>query len=161
MRILFRYTGRMKIGDYEIQIPFVTTAVESVKDALFLATIQENEKFVDLGSGDGRVVLEFAKAGAIAHGYELKSPLVVKSRKRINDAGLGKRAEIFERSFWEAKLSEYDVIYLYGMQSVMGKIETKILQEAKPGTRVLANVFHFPRLHLKKTKGYISLYVVS
>lgn len=148
----------MKIGNYEIQVPFVTTSVESVKDAIALAELKGNETFIDLGSGDGRVVLEFAKQKIKADGYELKEPLVVKSRQRIIDAGLDDIATIHQKSFFDADLSQYDIIYIYGMNSVMGKIEQKIISEAKPGTKILSNVFRFPHLRPKKNRGYIALY---
>lgn len=149
----------MKIGDYEIQVPFVTTSVESVKDALVLADLERDERFVDLGSGDGRVVLEFAKQGIRSDGFELKEHLVQKARQRILDAGLTNKATIFQQSMWEADLANYNIIYLYGMGSVMAKFEEKILKEATPGTKILSNVFRFSRLKLKKTRGYIALYI--
>lgn len=149
----------MKIGDYEIQVPFVTTSVESVKDAIALAGLKGKERFVDLGSGDGRVVLEFAKHGIHADGFELKEPLVQKARQRILDARLTEKATIFLQSMWDADLSRYDIIYLYGMDSVMAKFEEKILMEANQGTKILSNVFRFSHLKLKKTKGDVALYI--
>ena len=53
----------MKIGDYEIQVPYVTTSSDHIKTILALADMQPTDTLVDLGSGNGRVILEFAKKG--------------------------------------------------------------------------------------------------
>lgn len=151
----------MHIGSYEIQVPFVTTAADSVKTVLELADTKKKELIVDLGSGDGRMVLEFAKVNknSTVHGFEIKSELVERSRKRIVDAGLKERITIFPTSFWDANLSKYDIIYIYGMGSIMGRLEKKLSAELKPGAKFITNIFRLPNWRVKKTSGQIYCYM--
>ncbi len=154
----------MKIGSYELQVPFVTTASDTVKHITDLADFRtESNRFtaVDLGSGDGRVVLELAKKGFFVTGYEIKEELVQRSRQRITEAGLESQATIHNASFWDADLSTYDLIYIYGMGSILGRLEKKLEDELKPGTKIISNVFRFPTWKYKKEKNSLYLYTVN
>lgn len=154
----------MKIGTYELQVPFVTTASDKTKYITELADFPFQEiptiKAVDLGSGDGRVVLELAKKGLHVTGYEINDALVQKSRQRIKEVQLSQRATIIKKSFWEADLSAYDLVYLYGMGSILGRLEKKLEKELKPGTKVISNIFRFPTWKVKKEKHNLYLYVM-
>ncbi len=149
----------MKIGIYELQVPFVTTSSDNLKTVIELAEIKPDMKVVDLGSGDGRVVLEFAKHKANVHGFEIKPELVERSRKRISAAGLKEQITIFQSSFWDIDLSQYDIIYIYGMQSVLIRLELKLEQEMKPGAIFISNIFRLPKWKVKKIKDGVHLYV--
>ena len=151
----------MKIGDYELQVPFVTTSTDHIKTILEFAELKTGTKAVDLGSGDGRVVLEFAKNGAQVTGLEIKPELVVRSRLRIQEQHLSVRAKIHEKSFWDADLSGFDVVYIYGMDSILRRLEKKLERELRPGTKVISNVFRFPTWRIKKTKNFVHLYIVT
>lgn len=147
----------MKIGNYEIQVPFVTTSSDKVKTLIELADYQPGEKAVDLGCGDGRVVLELAKAGFTVHGYEIKPELVTRARQRIKAAGLDDRAFVHQQSFWDADLSGYDLIYIYGMKSIMGRLEKKLDEELTPGTKFISNIFRLPHWKVKKESDKLYL----
>jgi 2-polyprenyl-3-methyl-5-hydroxy-6-metoxy-1,4-benzoquinol methylase len=149
----------MKIGGYEINVPFVTTSSDHVKIVLELAQIQPGQKVVDLGSGDGRVVLAFANTGASVEGYEFKPELVKKSRQRIENENLQEQAKIFEMSFWDISLAPYDVVYIYGMQSIMDRLELKLEKELRPGSVFISNIFKLPRWKPKKSNDGVLLYV--
>lgn len=147
----------MKIGEYEIQVPFVTTAADSVKTVVELADIELGEKVVDLGSGDGRMVLAFTRAGAQVTGYEIKEPLVIKSRIKLKEAGFS--SDIRHESFWDVDLSPFSIVYVYGMQSILGRLEKKLEKELYPGTKVISNIFRFPHWKVKKEKNHVHLYI--
>lgn len=149
----------MKIGDYEIQVPFVTTSTDHMKAILEFADIKQGMKIVDLGSGDGRMVLEFAKQGGLVTGYEIKPELVEKSKRRIEEAGLKEHAYVYLKNFWESDLSEFDLVYIYGMNSILGRLEKKLDAELRPGRKVISNIFRFPHWKIKKSKNSVHLYV--
>src|SRR5208337_3945742 len=67
------------------------------------------ERAVDLGSGDGRIVIALARQGAEAHGFEVNPVLVLISLRNIRRAGFHGRAFIHWKSFWRADLSRFDV----------------------------------------------------
>ena len=153
----------MKIGSYELQVPFVTTASDKVKTITELAdfppSLIPQTQAIDLGSGDGRILLELAKKGFLTTGYEIKKPLVERTLQRITDAGLQERITLYHKSFWDADLSSFDLIYIYGMGSIMGRLEKKLLQEVKPGTKIITNIFRLPTLRPKKEKNSLYLYI--
>lgn len=123
-----------------------------------LLEIKPRDKAVDLGSGDGRVVLALARAGAEAHGYEHNPFLVWWSRFRIYRAGLSGRAFIHRGNFWKIDLSEFSVVTVFGISYVMKPLEEKLLREAYLGTRVASYVFKFPSLKPVTTNGGVSIY---
>ncbi len=148
----------MKIGGYELQIPFVTTASDKMKTLEELVKLAPGENAVDLGSGDGRVILELAKWGFHVTGYEIRNELVERSKKRVAERGYTKEITIIEKSFWDADLSQFDLIYIYGMGTIMGRIEEKFNTEARSGTVIITNIFRLPRLREKKEKNGFHLY---
>jgi 16S rRNA A1518/A1519 N6-dimethyltransferase RsmA/KsgA/DIM1 with predicted DNA glycosylase/AP lyase activity len=154
------YTHLVKIGGYEIQVPFVTTSTDHIKSILELAAIKKGTSIVDLGSGDGRMVLEFAKAGGYVAGYEIKPDLVARSKKRISEAGLENNAVIYQRDFWTQNLSSFETVYIYGMGSIMGRLEQKLEKELQPGSTFVSNIFRLPHWKIKRTKNGVHLYVV-
>lgn len=148
----------MKLGGYEIQVPFVTTSSDSLKTILAFAG-KPGQRVVDLGSGDGRVVLEFAKAGFQVTGFEIKPELVERANQRIVEAGLQDYAQVLLKDFWTVTLSPFAIVYVYGMSTIMGRLEQKLEAEVKPGAKVISNVFRFPHWKVKKEKNHVNLYV--
>ena len=125
-------------------IPYVPSLEEKVRIIIELAGPLQGKMTADLGSGDGRIVIAFAKNGARAHGFEIDPGRVALARKNIEDAWLDGLAIIHPQSFWEANLGEFDILTLYGITSIMERLEKKIDQEGKPGLVIISNVFTFP-----------------
>jgi cyclopropane fatty-acyl-phospholipid synthase-like methyltransferase len=123
---------------------YVPSQRERIKKMLEFADIKPGELACDLGSGDGRLVIALAQAGAEAHGYEINPLLVILARIRIRRAGYSGRAIVHWKNFWNENFSRFDVITIYGMTFVMKKLEKKLKQELKPGARVISNAFTFP-----------------
>jgi cyclopropane fatty-acyl-phospholipid synthase-like methyltransferase len=132
---------------------------DNVKTVITLADISPGMQVIDLGSGDGRVAIEFAKHEAIVTGYEIKPALVERSKKRVIDANVESRVKIFNQSFWEVDLSPFELIYIYGMHSIMGKLEKKLDKEARSGTKIILNIFKLPRWKIKKSKDGVHVYI--
>lgn len=112
-----------------------------------LAEGKAGEKGADLGSGDGRITIAFAKAGIQMHGFEIDN-----ERKKLSEAFIKKEgltnAFIYKKDFWEEDLSQYNIVCCYPMPTIMGKLEYKLRHELRPGARVLLN--YFPFLHWKE-----------
>ncbi|HVO38898.1 MAG TPA: hypothetical protein VMV03_07705 [Spirochaetia bacterium] len=123
-----------------------------------LAAVSVGDRAADLGSGDGRVVIALAKRGAESHGFEVNPVLVLISRRNIRRAGLEGKAFIHWRSFWAADLSRYDLITVFQVSFVMGRLETKLKKELAPGTRIVSHYWRFPTLIAEAARGDIYRY---
>lgn len=119
--------------------PWVPTFRKDLDRALKLADLKAGETFVDLGCGDGRVVIVAAeKFGADASGYEIALPmiLVLMLRRRRE------RVRFFYKSLFEADLSKADVVYLFGTPPTLrGQLTAKLERELRPGARVVSYAF--------------------
>jgi|SRR5579872_6076611 len=140
------------------KIPYFQTSRYRVETMVELADIKPNDKLADLGSGDGRIVIAFAKRGIETHGYEIDQELEKLSENNITKQNI-KNAFIHKKNFWQEDLSSYDIICSYPMPSIMGRLERKLQEELKPGARVLLNYFPFKHWKLEKTKDNIYLYI--
>ena len=117
------------------------------------------KKMADLGSGDGRVLVALARAGAEAHGYEINPLLVYSSRRAIRQAGLSGKAFVHWESFWRVNFAPYDAVLVYAFPRIMRGLEKKLQQELRPGARVIANIYPFPTWEPARTESKVFLYV--
>lgn len=124
--------------------PYVPSSDAKIREMLRLAAIKPGERVADFGSGDGRVVMAFANAGAEAHGYEINPILVWWSRRKIRTAGLAARARIHYQSFWRVDAGDFDIITVFGISHIMPALARKLRGELASGARVLSNAFTLP-----------------
>ena len=137
---------------------FVPTLQTTVQQMVACAHITPGMKVVDLGSGDGRVVIAMAQAGAIAHGFEINPGLVWYSRYKIRRLRLTDKAQIETSDFWKRDLGDYDVITIFGINHVMNRLSEKLATELKPSAIVVSNAFHLPKLELQSQIGSLLIY---
>jgi len=122
--------------------PFVTTPSDVVEEMLRFAATGPADVVVDLGSGDGRIVIAAAqKFGARAIGIELEAPLVVKSRAAAAAAGVAERATFVEGNVLFADISQATVVTVYLLPGLINQLQPRFLDELKPGTRVVSHAF--------------------
>lgn len=140
------------------KIPYFQTSRYRVATMVELASIKPEDIGADLGSGDGRIVIAFAKAGIEMHGYEIDPVLRKTSEENIKKGNLD-NAYIHNKDFWTENLSKYSIICCYPMPTIMGRLEKKLKDELKPGARVLLNYFPFLHWKEKKIKDNIYLYI--
>lgn len=103
------------------------------------------KKAVDLGSGDGRVVVSIAKQGISCDGIEQNKVLCNLSKKRIKNEKVENICNIFNSDFLKAPLSDYDLVILWQSPQIMGKLSEKLKKELKPGTIVCSYYFYLPK----------------
>lgn len=118
--------------------PFYSTPMKDLKEILKILKVRESQKFADLGSGDGRVVFEvYKKYKCLSVGYEVSPVLlmIVKMRKLLL-APFNSKIQFKEESFFNASLSEYDVIYCCLPNDVLDSLEKKLKKELKKNTQV-------------------------
>jgi hypothetical protein len=123
-------------------VVYVPTPQVVVDKMLEMAKVGPNDYVIDLGSGDGRMVITAAKKyGARGFGVDLDQVLLKLSNDNARLAGVADRAQFFDRNIFETDLSQATVITSYLLPSMNEKLRPKILA-LKPGTRVVAHDYH-------------------
>lgn len=134
--------------------PYVPIPKYGLEKMIEFAAIKPGQKAVDLGSGDGRIMIAMAKAGAIVHGYEVNPVLVWWTKWKIKKEGLEGKAFVHLKSFWNEDLSSFDIVTLFGIRKIMPRLEKKLDKELKPGAKIISFGFTFPGWqHLKKEQA--------
>jgi precorrin-6B methylase 2 len=137
---------------------FVRSADDKLATMLSLPKLTKRSKVIDLGSGDGKILLALAKKFKLyGTGVEINPPLAFRSRARLAAAGYPE-IKIYRQSFWKTDLSAYNVVFFYGTSYVMKKLEAKLQAELKPGTQFVTNFFKLPNLNPAKSKKGVYLY---
>lgn len=138
--------------------PYVPVKRKALSKIIAFADIKPGQKAADIGSGDGRIVIALAKAGAIACGYEINPVLVWWSRREIRKAGLSDKAFIYFRNLWSEDFSPFDVVAIFGIPRIMKKLGEKLDKELKPGAKIISYGFSFPDWQPIKKEDEVFLY---
>ncbi len=124
--------------------PYVPTPQRVVDAMLGMAGVTDRDYVIDLGSGDGRIVITAAqKYGARGKGYDIDSDLVQRSNLAARKLKLEQRVRFEERDVLQADIHEATVITLYLLPDMMQALRAKLLRELRPGTRIVSHDFDF------------------
>jgi hypothetical protein len=120
--------------------PYVQTPQNVVDRMLETAKVGPKDYVIDLGSGDGRMVITAARRfGARGFGVDLDRRLVTLSNRLAAKAGVSDRAKFYERDIYETDLSPASVVTIYLLPEVNLMMRPKLLSMLKPGTRVVSH----------------------
>ena len=120
-------------------VVYVPTPQEVVDEMLSMAKVGPSDYIIDLGSGDGRIVITAAKKhGARGFGVDLDRFLLNKANENARKAGVADRAQFFEQDLFETDLTRATVITSYLLPEMNLKLRPTILG-LKPGTRVVTH----------------------
>jgi len=124
--------------------PYVPTPQVVVDQMLRMAGVGASDFVIDLGSGDGVIVLTAAtQFKARGFGVDIDPELVKLSNAEAKRRGIADRASFQVQDVFKADLSRATVLTLYLLPGMMTKLESKIFEELKPGTRVVSHDYHF------------------
>jgi precorrin-6B methylase 2 len=138
--VLFSTQGRS--GEESSTVPFITTPDEVVQRMLQLAETRPDDLVLDLGSGDGRIVIAAAqKFGARGLGVEIDSGLVTKSRDNAVRAGVADRVSFVQGDVLAADISAASVVTLYLLPGLINRLQPRFLERLQPGTRIVSHAF--------------------
>ena len=126
--------------------PFVPTPPNIAARMLTLANVGPNDYVVDLGSGDGRLVIaavaNFKARGGT--GIEIDAKLVKQSRETAKKLRVSDRATFVAGDLFAARIEQATVVTLYLLEGILGAVEAKLGRELKPGTRVVSHDYPLP-----------------
>ena len=120
--------------------PYVPSPQSVVADMLKLAEVNAGDFVIDLGSGDGRIVLTAAKVfGARGFGVEIQDKLVKLSNEAAQREGLADRVKFITQDLFKTDISQATVLTMYLLPNTVNMLKDKLLTELKPGTRILSH----------------------
>jgi Methyltransferase domain len=158
------------------KLPYVPTPQIVVDEMLKLADVTAKDFVMDLGSGDGRMIITAARNfKASGLGVDIDPKLVQLSNKRAKAEGVDERAKFIEQDMFKADIGKATVVTLYVLPDFMEKLRPKLLSELKPGSRIVAHDYYmsewYPDRQLSLTvpekkqangtdKAYLYLWIV-
>lgn len=119
---------------------YVPTRLQTVERMLDFAELKAGETLVDLGSGDGRIVLAAAKRGANARGIELDDGRFNIANCWANEVGLAGKARFLQANIFEHNFTDAAVVTMYLLPGLNLKLRPTVL-DMRPGTRVVSHAF--------------------
>lgn len=125
----------------EARVPYVPTPQDVVDRMLEIAKVGPQDYLIDLGSGDGRIVVTAAKKhGARGFGVDINPVRIAEANENARSAGVTDRVAFYERDIFETDLASASVVTMYLLPRVNIDLRPRIL-ELKPGTRVVSHDF--------------------
>lgn len=134
------YRAAAQLEGKELDTPYVPTPQGVVDRMLELAAVKSGDRVIDLGSGDGRLVITAAQRyGANGFGVEIDPRLVQRSNEAARSAGLADRVKFLQQDLFKTDFAEANVLTLYLLPDVNLALRPKILADMKPGARVVSH----------------------
>ncbi|KAM3604939.1 uncharacterized protein V6R79_018374 [Siganus canaliculatus] len=156
--------GGSLLALYAVAAPFVTPALRKVCLPFVPATSAQVENvlrvlrarsgnLVDIGSGDGRIVIAAAKHGFKASGFELNPWLVWYSRYKAWREGVHSSTSFYISDLWKVSFAQYSNVVIFGVPQMMEQLELKLANELPVTAKVVACRFPFPTWVPEHTDG--------
>jgi ribosomal protein L11 methylase PrmA len=132
--------------------PWVPARRRDFQALLDDAHIQKNNRLIELGCGDGRLLVAAANRGAVVVGYEINPLLwLVAWLRCINKPQISVRFG----NFWQINLQPYDVVITFLVPRTMPRLDRKAKREMKPGSRLISYIFEIKgKKSLKKGQAW-------
>jgi len=121
-------------------VQWVPTPPALAEKMLDLAQLTPKDRFVDLGSGDGVLVIAAARRGVRARGIEYDRGLVELSKRRAVEAGVSDKTRFIRGDIFKTDFSDATVVTTFLLPSMNLQLRPTFLA-MKPGTRIIANTF--------------------
>lgn len=139
------YLGLLSVAQAQVKldVPYVPTPYDTVHRMLELADVQPDDKLIDLGSGDGRIVVQAARDWGVsgALGVDIDPERIEEARQNARATGVDDRVEFIRGDLFEMDFSEATVLTMYLLESINQHLRPIILEQLRPGTRVVSHVF--------------------
>ncbi len=124
-----------------LDVPYVPTPERVVEKMLDMAQVGPGDYVIDLGSGDGRIVIAAAKRGAYGHGIDLDPRRIKEARENAIKAGVADNVIFMEGNIFDADFSRASVVTMYLLNSVNIQLRPHLLKNLKPGSRLVSHDF--------------------
>lgn len=124
--------------------PWTPTPREIVRKMLELANVTQDDTVVDLGSGDGRIIIMAAKEfSAEAIGIEVDPFRIMWSRRNVQRSGVQEKVKVIKGNFFDLDLSGATVVTVFQRIGTNNRLKAKLTSELNPGTRIVSYIHLF------------------
>ena len=124
----------------ELDVAYVVTPPEIVELMMDIADIGPGDYVIDLGTGDGRILIAAAKRGATGIGIDLDPVRIKEAKENADKEGVADKVSFLEQDLFETDLSQATVITLFLNSEVNMRLRPALLK-LKPGTRIVSHNF--------------------
>lgn len=138
--------------------PYAPTKSSRMAAIFTFAEARPGDVLVDLGSGNGAVLIAAAERGIRARGVEINPFWVWYSRFRIKSRGLGHLATVVRGDMFTHPVNDANILFLFLVPPAMAILSERLRREAMHGTRIIANRFPLPGWTARKEQDMITLY---
>ncbi len=133
---------RAALAQQAADVPYVPTPPNVVDAMLEMALVNSNDYLIDLGSGDGRIVIEAAKKhGARGMGVELDVNLVFTANEDAKRQGVAGRVTFVRGNLFNIDIGKATVLTMYLLSGINLQLRPRILSQMRPGARVVSHDF--------------------
>jgi precorrin-6B methylase 2 len=141
------YTWRYKV-------PYLPTRRQEVIHIFHLSDLKPGESFMDLGSGDGKMLIEAERRGAKVFGVEANPLMWLWSVLKLRSF-----AKVKLGDFWKTDVGEADVVFVFLLPGLMKDVEDTLWPKMKKGARLVSNFFPLPTVPPSKTSEKVFCYI--
>lgn len=140
--------------------PWVPTPYKIIRKMLVMADVKPRDIVYDLGSGDGRVIIEAARSfGAKAVGIEIDPLRFLWTKAKIFFLGLSNKVDVLFGNFFKINISDANIVTIYLLPDTNVKLIDKFVKELRPGTRIVSNTFALPGFKMINQDEKLKIYV--
>ena len=132
--------GQFVQGRPRLDVPYIASDLRVVDAMLAMAAIRPGDYVLDLGSGDGRILISAARSnGARGLGVDIDPARIRESNLNARDAGVANRVTFRRQDLFQTPLAEADVVTMYLLPEINLRLRPRILNEMRAGTRVVSH----------------------
>lgn len=124
-----------------LDVPYVPTPQHVVDRMLEMAEVGPEDHVIDLGSGDGRIVITAAQLGATGLGVDLDPERIEEAEENARRAGVSARVRFMRQDLFETDVREASVVTMYLLSEVNRRLRPRLLEELRPGARLVSYSF--------------------
>ncbi len=136
--------------------PYLPTMKKQIDSAFDILELKKGDTLLELGSGDGKILISAARNGYKAIGYELNPILFVISI--IRTLPYRKNIKIYCRNFWNIELPQADAIYTFLLKRQMERLDSKLEKYSFRPVKLVSFAFKIPNKKISKQKNGVFLY---
>jgi len=126
----------------KLDVPYAASRQEVVEKMLDMAGVGAGDRVIDLGTGDGRILITAARErGANGLGIDIDPSLVRQAQAHARKEGIAERVEFRVEDLFKTPLADANVLTLYLLPKINLRLRPRLFSELRPGTRVVSHAF--------------------